>query len=199
MELIAVTCNHCGAPLEVPDSARFVTCRYCNSRLEVKRTESSVSTQVLEEIDRNTAAMAEDLAVIRRETELERLDREWSQRREVLGIRGKDGSVGTPTAAMGILVMVVMGGFGLIWTIVALAVTGVMAFGAHSMGVPGALSLLPCIFPLFGIFFVALAIFLGVKTIGSAGKYQEEARAYQQRRAQLLAQAPQDPSAPHAP
>ena len=81
MDLTPVTCNHCGASLQVPPAARFVTCRYCNSQLEIKRNESTITTEVLQQINQNTASMAEDLHAIRRETEIERLDREWNQKR----------------------------------------------------------------------------------------------------------------------
>jgi len=36
----------------------FVTCRYCNSQLEIKRTESTITTDVLTRIDNNTTSMA---------------------------------------------------------------------------------------------------------------------------------------------
>ena len=48
MELISVSCNHCGAPLEVPPGANYVTCAHCGSRLAVKRTGSAVYTELLE-------------------------------------------------------------------------------------------------------------------------------------------------------
>ena len=181
MELTPVTCSHCGASIQVPDSARFVTCRYCNSQLEIKRTESSITTEVLQQLDRNTAAMAEDLHAIRRETELERLDREWNERRDSLLVRGRGGNTSVPTVAGGLAVIFIMGGFGLFWTIMAAATTS----GAHHAGAPG---ILPCAFPLFGVLFIALAIFQGVKTITAAGKYQDEESEYQRRRQEVIDQ-----------
>jgi DNA-directed RNA polymerase subunit RPC12/RpoP len=65
MQLTPVNCNHCGASLEIPSAARFVTCRYCNSQLQVHRSETTITTEVLQRIDQNTASMAEDLQAIR--------------------------------------------------------------------------------------------------------------------------------------
>ncbi len=82
MELISVSCNHCGAPIRVPPSARFVTCAHCNSQLEVKSTGSATYTEVLEALDGRTQRMTEQLEEIALQNELERLDREWDRARE---------------------------------------------------------------------------------------------------------------------
>jgi DNA-directed RNA polymerase subunit RPC12/RpoP len=55
MELISLSCNKCGAPLEVPINANFVTCSYCKSRLAIHSTENAYYTEVLGEIDRKTS------------------------------------------------------------------------------------------------------------------------------------------------
>jgi LSD1 subclass zinc finger protein len=41
MQLIAMSCDHCGAPLSVPDGARSVMCGYCGARLEVQHVGSN--------------------------------------------------------------------------------------------------------------------------------------------------------------
>ena len=200
MELVPVTCNHCGASLEISDGARFVTCRYCNSQLEIKRTESTITTQVLHRIDENTASMAQDLHALRRESELERLDREWNQRRAALMIKDKHGNQTTPTTAGGIAGAFIMGVFGLFWTIFAFVITSpssapsfpsfpgmpASAFPAHqSFGPPPIIHFL---FPLFGVFFMAAAVVIGIKTTTAARQYEDEQRQYQLRRRQLLEQ-----------
>ncbi len=58
MRLLSLTCNHCGAPLEVPAKTRFLTCNYCSSRLEVHRSGSAVHTEVLEAIEERTKKIA---------------------------------------------------------------------------------------------------------------------------------------------
>ena len=76
METLSVRCNHCGAPLPVAGSTRFVTCQFCQSSLEVKRTGSSVFTEEVAKIAENTGKMAESLDVMKLQQEIETLDRE---------------------------------------------------------------------------------------------------------------------------
>lgn len=168
MDVISVTCNHCGAPLEVAESVRFVTCRYCKSSLEIKRTASAVYTEVLERIDERTEKMAEDLAAIRRQNELEALDREWAMRRETLLVRSKNGSISEPSAGVGVVASIGAAIFGVIWTVMA-----------ASMGAP-------VFFPLFGVVFIGAAIFGGVRAVTHAGAYKREQELYEQRRAALM-------------
>ena len=54
MQLISLSCNKCGAPLEAPEGANFLTCGYCGSRLAVQRNGSAYYTQVLDQIDHKT-------------------------------------------------------------------------------------------------------------------------------------------------
>lgn len=58
-----VDCNACGASLDAGDTSRFVTCVKCTARLEIKRSPTSIYTDVLD---------AEDHDVLRKE--LKRLD-----------------------------------------------------------------------------------------------------------------------------
>jgi DNA-directed RNA polymerase subunit RPC12/RpoP len=58
MELISLSCNNCGAPLEAPESAKYLTCAFCGSRLSVQRTGSAYYTNVMEQIAENTAQTA---------------------------------------------------------------------------------------------------------------------------------------------
>ena len=64
MEMISVSCNHCGAPLKVGPNSRFVTCTFCNSRLEVKRSDSAIFTEEISRIANTTQQMAGSLEVI---------------------------------------------------------------------------------------------------------------------------------------
>jgi hypothetical protein len=195
MQLTPVTCNHCGAALDVPPDARFVTCRYCSSRLEIKRTPSTITTEVLERIGQNTASMAEDLSAIRRETEIERLDREWSQRQAELVTHDSDGNVSKPSAVGGLLGAVIMGGVGIVWTIGAFGITS--AGKSAGLGAPNAsLGFFESVFPCFGLVAVAIAVGMGIKSVTDADKYSQEYERYQQRRAELLRQTPSDPTRP---
>lgn len=68
MTTLALTCNQCGASLEVPEETRFLTCTACSSQLEVHRSGSTAYTEVLEAVE-----------PVKVELELEKLDREWME------------------------------------------------------------------------------------------------------------------------
>ena len=91
METLSIRCNHCGAPLSVSGSTRFVTCQFCQSHLEVKRTDSSIFTEEVAKIADNTERMAESLEVIELQNEIERVDREWAQMEAGYIMQGKNG------------------------------------------------------------------------------------------------------------
>jgi Flp pilus assembly protein TadB len=77
MKLITLSCNQCGAPLEVPEETRFLTCRFCTSLLAVEHSESAVYTRVLEALERQTSELAHDVKAMKLQQELEQLDRSW--------------------------------------------------------------------------------------------------------------------------
>ncbi len=101
MKLIALNCNHCGAPLEVPETANFVTCSFCETRLAVERTETTYSTTVLEQLQRKTTSLSREVAHLRLENELERLRREWEERRPSLMVRTQEGGLCVPNERVG--------------------------------------------------------------------------------------------------
>lgn len=82
METLSVRCNHCGAPLQVGEKARFITCQFCQTQLEVKHTSSAAFTEVIDQIAQKTAQMADNLKVIELQNEIDRLDREMEEQRE---------------------------------------------------------------------------------------------------------------------
>jgi len=170
MTLQPITCNHCGAPLEVSAGARFATCAHCGSRLAIHRTPSAAYTEVMEQIGQHTERMAESLDTIRLQNELERLDREWQMERETLLVRSKNGSTSEPSAAGGMIGAGIAAVFGVFWTI-----------GAASMGAPAFMVL-------FGMIFVALAIFGGVSAVTGAQKYSDTEEAYRRKRDEILRQ-----------
>jgi hypothetical protein len=172
MEAISVTCNHCGAPLEVGETARFVTCLYCKSQLEIKRTESAVYTEVLERIDDRTEKIAEDVSAIRRAQEIENLDREWSMRRETFYTTNKRGERSLPSVAGSLVGAAITVPFGIFWTIMASNI------GGH-MGGPGAF------FPLFGVLFVVVGIGMAISGVSKANQYRREEDDYNRRRDEL--------------
>jgi hypothetical protein len=167
MKIIDVNCNHCGATLQVDEKTRFVTCGYCNSRLAIQQSASAVFTQVLDKIEENTGHIAENLELIKRQNELEQLDREWMMSRDNLLVRGQNGRTSTPSVAGGIFALLIGVGGGIAWTIFA-----------TSMGAPW-------FFTAFGILFTCAALFGGVSVMVNGGKFDSARQSYEARRRQL--------------
>jgi len=196
MEAISITCNRCGAPLEIGRGVRFLTCNYCGSRLQVHQTDSATFTEVLETIQEHTSQMAEDVGVIRLQNEVEQLDRQWAIERESYLTHGKNGTTTEP--GMGGAGVVVGGLFVAFFVAVAVAM-GVSAVGFANRwpgpGGPGALALVP-----FGMAILAVVGFLYtvVSSRQKAEQYAAKKRVYDERRAKLLAEiARRQP--PHEP
>lgn len=170
MKLLSLNCNHCGAPLEAPEKTRYLTCAYCNSRLEVKREGQAVYTEVLEAIEERTSRIAEDVETIKLQNELERLDREWTMRRDRYMTRDKDGHMRVPSVGGSLAGGLIAGVFGVLWTGFTL-----------SMGAPA-------IFPIFGAVFTVVAIVGGFTGLNRADQYRQAKTAYEARRRKVLAE-----------
>jgi len=117
-KLLALSCNHCGAPLDVPPRAKYVTCAHCATRLKVMKTENAAYTEILEEVMQKTQEVADDVAVLTLQGELDRIDRSWEKRRENFMISDKHGHKHVPstfntvgTGAFGGVIMLIWVGF----------------------------------------------------------------------------------------
>jgi predicted RNA-binding Zn-ribbon protein involved in translation (DUF1610 family) len=174
-----VNCNQCGARLEVAPTTNFVTCSQCGHALAVKRTATSLFTElagiapaVPRQVSQNTPDVQEQLSELRRDTELNRLDREWDRQREELMVRGRYGNryQPTPTASIFTGIVAVVGG--LIWM--------VFAFSIVNMDGPGGF------FPFFGIVFILFGVGVSIYTYSKAMQYQQAENSYKRRRAKLL-------------
>ncbi len=104
------------------------------------------------------------------EHELARLDREWMLERASYMVTSRYGARSIPSQGGSIVVGVLIGAFGLVWTI-----------SAASLGAPS-------MFPVFGVLFILVGIGNSVHSFMKAGAYQHAEQAYQQRRAEVLAQ-----------
>lgn len=93
---LSLSCNNCGAPLEVPEGTHFLTCTYCSSKLRVECSGTAYYTTILERIEANTRCAAEDLAIVRLQNDLSRLDQEWMMFRERHLIRSESGQLSEP-------------------------------------------------------------------------------------------------------
>jgi DNA-directed RNA polymerase subunit RPC12/RpoP len=169
MKLLTLSCNECGAPLEVPAEAKYVTCGYCSARLAVQRTSNAVYTEVLEKIGEQTEKLAQDVEILKLQNELERLDREWSDQREQYMVRDKHGNKNTPSAAASLIGALVAAGAGVFWMVLT-----------ASSGAPG-------FFPLFGFVFIVVAIIIGATGAAKASAYKESLEKYERRRMELIA------------
>ncbi|MCO8122081.1 hypothetical protein NHH03_10055 [Stieleria sp. TO1_6] len=178
MKVISLTCNHCGAPLEVPAKARFVTCGFCEARLAIEHTGNSYTTSVLEELQETTAKLAQDVAQIKQSSEIDRLDSQWLQTRSQHMVTNKNGHQSLPTKGGAIIGGVVITLFGLFWTVMALGITSAGA----GMGAPGVIRL----FPLFGLLFVGFGIFMSFRMHHKADAYQKDLQQYRRKRQDLV-------------
>jgi hypothetical protein len=122
--------------------------------------------------------LTEQLAEVRYQNELARIDREWEIEREQYMMTDKYGNRQVPTPGMSLVMAVVIGIFGIGWTIMAFSITS-------SGPQEGGFEVFSCLFPLFGIVFTCVGIGVGINAYAKAQKYQEALAAYQRRRAQV--------------
>ena len=122
------------------------------------------------------AAVAGQLAEVRYQNELARIDREWEAEQEKYMIANKYGVRHLPTKGQGVAVAAVVGVFGLFWTIMAFSITS----GATD---EGPFRIVKIFFPLFGIAFTAFGIYSGIHAVRKAEEYNRALAAYQERRA----------------
>ena len=60
--LTPINCEHCGAPLDVPDSVSRVTCIHCGTRLRVERGGSVAFTREIKALDSRADALEQRMA-----------------------------------------------------------------------------------------------------------------------------------------
>ena len=176
-----LSCDSCGAPLEVPRSANFVTCQYCNNQLKIHRSPDVAYTETLQELTEHTAGINQRLDKLNLHQEIANLDREWESQRQTFMVRGKDGREVTPNGFGAVFSGIAITVFGIFWTIMAFSIT------SSAPDFPP-FSIVKYLFPMFGVVFVVAGI------VGSAHAYTKSTalaqaeRQYRQRRSQLLRQ-----------
>ncbi len=168
MKVNSVLCNNCGGPLELKPKIRFATCNFCGSSLKIERSGNALYTEMMEDIDDRTRQIAGDVDIIKRQNEIEQLDREWMAEREHYKIQGKDGVETIPTKSDSLVGGTVIVVFGIFWTIMA-----------GSLGAP-------IFFPLFGLLFIGLGIYKTIDSYQKAEKYEQGKANYQRRRRKLM-------------
>jgi hypothetical protein len=168
MKITKVCCQGCGADLQIDETIRFATCNYCHARLEIVHDSTVTHTRLLEDIGRTTERMAGNLRVIELQNDLERLDREWGNRRESFMVTGKHGRRSLPSEAGSIAGGVIAIVAGIVW----------MSFAA-GMGAP-----FP--FPLFGLLFIGMAIFGMINGTTKASGYRSAEKSFNERRNDIV-------------
>lgn len=186
MQLLSLTCQHCGAPLEVPAKITQLTCQFCGTRLRVQRTGSAAYTETLEEVAQQVARVASNTDQLKLEQEIARLDRDWMQGRERFMMRSKNGHMSVPgktSALIGGAIVVV---FGVFWTAMATGIAGVVGAGLFHAGA-GPFSFIAGFFPCFGVLFIGLGIVAAVTGYKKAGEFELGQAEYHAQRNALLA------------
>jgi len=171
VQVASVSCNHCGAPLQIPQDTRFATCSYCGARLEIFHQGGAAYSRVLDDIDQRTKRIEASVDELKHREQLDQLDREWMLSRDQYMIRDRNGNASLPTG----------GGGGAIFGSIFAAIFGVIWIGfAMSMNAP-------FFFPLFGVVFVIAAIVGGVSASTKASGFSRAQEEYQRSRRQILA------------
>jgi hypothetical protein len=119
--------------------------------------------------------LAAELAEVRYQNELARIDREWEIERQQYLLSDRYGHTHVPTAGQSIGAAIAIGIFGIFWTIMAVSLTA-------SAPDVGPFFIAKLIFPLFGVVFTVGGVALGVYAYSKAQKYQQAFQAYQARR-----------------
>ncbi len=162
MELETLNCNHCGAPLSVPQAANFVTCNHCSTRLAIRRTASTTFTEQLERIESQQEQVLEKLSRLERDNRLAQIDRAWEHERQQYLITDKYGHRHEPSETMAMFGGLLVIGIGIVWTVFA-----------ASVGSPIAI---------FGIFFVLFGLGVSFFQYHKAQGFRAARRRYQRRR-----------------
>ena len=123
--------------------------------------------------------LEDQLAQVRFQNELARIDREWDIERRQYQIVGRYGRIFTPTIGTGIATAVAGTLFGLIWTFIALMVVD----AAKETGfVSETFSSISTVLPIVGILMIGIALWRGLYCALLAHNHKVALRKYQQRR-----------------
>ena len=100
MNSLALQCQNCSAPLDVPISARYVTCSHCGTQLAVKHSGSAAYTETLDQIDHRTERMARQLDQLHEQQTVQALDQQWDIDRQQFDLIARNGMRLPPTNSL---------------------------------------------------------------------------------------------------
>jgi LSD1 subclass zinc finger protein len=166
VQLETIACNQCGAPLSVPEAAKFVRCNHCAASLAVRRNESVTYTEVVEKLVEHTSKLAEQVAHLRYQAEIARIDREWDRERTRRLVHHKHGPPTEPSRGQAIL----GGGVAIVF--------GIM--GSIMAGTTGGAS-----FAVFPMVFVVFGLILAIWGTKKADEFERARKRYKAQRAML--------------
>ena len=172
-------CNSCGAPLDVPEGTNYLKCIHCGQQLAVRRTESAVFTEAVEQLSETTEALSEQVEELARQNKLAALDRLWEQQRDDYMTTDKHGRSHLPDENNTVIGGTVIVMFGIFWTIMAVSITS----SAPNFG-PFAVARF--LFPAFGILFVIGGIAASIRNYQKAQDYKTARDRYENERSQIL-------------
>ncbi len=169
MKLISLNCNHCGAPLDVPESAKFVTCSFCETQLKVERTASTYSTAAIDELKETTDSLSQDVAYLKLQNNLQALEHGWDRQRQTLMTRTKDGGARVPSSRRAVFVGLAPMGVGVVILFAGLG---------NSSGGP----------ILFGLVTIVIGIIAGLTEHTRGTAYERAQRRYSRERGAILSE-----------
>lgn len=129
IELQKLSCNSCGAPIEVSATAQFATCNHCSTQLAIRRTKSATFTEQLEHLEAGQDELRDRLDRVELESRLAQLERDWERTREELV-----GSGNEPPTGLSIVLPGVFGGIlGIVAIVIGQPFFGIL-IGAAGLG-----------------------------------------------------------------
>lgn len=117
----------------------------------------------------------DELAELKQQTDLIRLDQEWEREKQRYMIRGKYGHQQIPSRIAGLVIGIGATTFGIIWIVFTSAMT------ANFPGDDGPGAIFPC----FGGVFILFGIGMGIYMFTMAVKYEDAEQRYRRRRAAI--------------
>lgn len=175
MNVTSVSCNNCGASLDVDEQTRFVTCRHCGSTLEVVRNDNAIFTTAIEQLRDENAAMQQQIRVLELRQQIDALDDAWNVQRQKHVMRDNQGNEHEPEPA-GLVGPLVTGAVGAVTSVIILTQ---MPFGRSSHA---------AFFPLIVAMIVVVWIVHAIVNTGKYRLYNDARQRYLRRRRELTEQ-----------
>jgi hypothetical protein len=187
MKLLTLTCQHCGAPLEVPARTTQFKCLYCGSRLHVLWADSVAHAEAIEAAQ--TSRLIKTPEQFKVEEEIALLDHVWDTIRQRFMVRDNDNQLSVPDRDN----IRLTGAFGVLLGVAALVMGAAVVWAPGSPGSGNAL--VGYLMPLFGVLLIIAIVAWCRHAWKKADDFEVHQHAYQSERQRLLAELEQLPHA----